>query len=200
MQNLEARVKALEMGMQRILPVIDSIQGVRPSESKIYVESGANAHSRRDLEDIGEEEEEDVVPPSPEVDDAGQMTQDERGNYRWIGSSNTLSLLDSFTHRSPLPTPDQENSSSNPYFGPVAGAGVVKALPGVEEVSFPSPKASREMVDKYFEDIHPCLPIMAEHEFREEFEKLLDRRTKGLVEIGGGVSGRRQRRVRENAD
>lgn len=51
--------------------------------------------------DAGEEEDEpiedDAMQPVPDNEDAGQITQDDRGNYRWIGSSSTLSLLDSFS-------------------------------------------------------------------------------------------------------
>lgn len=51
--------------------------------------------------DAGEEEdkpiEDDAIQPVSDNEDAGQITQDDRGNYRWIGSSSTLSLLDSFS-------------------------------------------------------------------------------------------------------
>lgn len=51
--------------------------------------------------DAGEEEDEpiedDAMQPVSDNEDAGQITQDDRGNHRWIGSSSTLSLLDSFS-------------------------------------------------------------------------------------------------------
>jgi len=116
----------------------------------------------------------------------GQITQDERGNYRWIGSSNTLSLLDSFSNQplqTPLSsTPHTHTPDRNPYFGPVAGSGVVKALPGVDEVSYPTHRAAREMVDAFFSDVHPTLPVVLEYEFRQEFDALMDRRSRGEVE------------------
>lgn len=129
--------------------------------------------------------------PSEETEDVGQMTQDERGNYRWIGSSNTLSLLGSFSHRSPAdPSPPEANTphDANPYFGPVAGSGVVKALPGVDEVSYPSTRAAAEMVDAFFAEVHPCLPLMAEHDFREGFRRLMERKANHQPEESSGVS------------
>lgn len=133
-------------------------------------------------------------------EDTGQMTQDEHGNYRWIGSSNTLSLLDSFTpatphHRAP-PLPGQSgqparpssSAGSNPYFARVAGSGVIKALPTVDEVMYPEPKAAAEMIDAYFKEIHPILPIMIEQEFRDAYAALLERRSRGVAETSGIVS------------
>lgn len=140
-----------------------------------------------------EDGEDDVASERPSMED-GQITQDERGNYRWIGSSNTLSLLDSFSGQplqTPLSaTPHTHTPDRNPYFGPVAGSGVVKALPGVDEVSYPTHRAAREMVDAFFSDVHPTLPVVVEYEFRQEFDALMDRRSRGEVETSSQtVSG-----------
>lgn len=130
-------------------------------------------------------------------EDTGQMTQDEHGNYRWIGSSNTLSLLDSFTPASPHPRPGPtagqsqasgKGDNNNPYFAPVAGSGVIKVLPTVDEVMYPDIAAGAEMIDAYFREIHPILPIMMEKEFREAYAALMDRRARGLPETSGIVS------------
>lgn len=132
-----------------------------------------------------EDGDDDAASERPSLED-GQITQDERGNYRWIGSSNTLSLLDSFSGQplqTPLSsTPHTHTPDRNPYFGPVAGSGVVKALPGVDEVSYPTHRAAREMVDAFFSDVHPTLPVVVEYEFRQEFDALMDRRSRGEVE------------------
>lgn len=132
------------------------------------------------------------------VEDTGQMTQDERGNYRWIGTNNTLSLLDSFSatphHRQPeLPTTDAQaadakGGATNPYFAPVAGAGVIKALPTVDEVMYPSPELAERFIDAYFAEIHPILPVMIEHEFRKGYAAVMERRSKGIAEQSGIVS------------
>lgn len=159
---------------------------------------------------------EDDLSSAPSVEDGGQITQDERGNYRWIGSSNTLSLLDSFTPHSHSqshnhthtkaysnspshphshndnqlgegiphrPQQDRNDSHTNPYFGPVAGSGVVKALPGIDEVSYPSHRAARDMVDAFFRDVHPMLPVVVEHEFRVDFDRLMQRRSMGEADL-----------------
>jgi hypothetical protein len=127
-----------------------------------------------------------------EDDDAGQMTQDERGNYRWIGSSNTLSILESFSHnnRSPHePTPPINNTTDgNPYFGPVAGAGVVKALPEADEVVYPSAEEAADMIDAFFQEVHPILPVMEEKQFREAYKASMDRKANGQPVSPGGVS------------
>lgn len=163
----------------------------------------------------GEDEipEDSAMQPASDSEDAGQITQDDRGNYRWIGSSNTLSLLDSFSGRQlasgrPLPSRTQSSTTqmdaaisrdrtpsniastptreSNPYFGPVAGSGVVKALPPVDEVQYPSAEKSLEMVDAFFQEVHPCLPVLLEHEFRRDFRALMEARARGNLSWGGG--------------
>jgi hypothetical protein len=142
-------------------------------------------------EDGGEDRQ--SSPLASEVDDGGQIAQDERGNYRWIGSSNTLSLLDSFSHnRSPHeptpPTGPTDDPGRNPYFGHVAGSGVVNALPGVDEVSYPHPTRAAEFVDAFFREVHPILPVVDERGFREEYRAMMERRAKGQPEKPGGVS------------
>ncbi|WVR00192.1 hypothetical protein IAU59_007334 [Kwoniella sp. CBS 9459] len=251
-QNLEVRVQALEAMQARVLPLLEMFEasefgtmpipnqgakvehaaGVR-NETAMSAQHGAGAGdfstnvimSEGEGENEGEEDE--LIQGSDEVEDAGQMTQDERGNYRYIGSSNTLSLLDSFsrgdrdrdkdkdrenagadkdgdrenddpirpglaTSRHPSHTnrslthasdptsrqspaiSDHASRGANPYFGPVAGSGVVKALPPVHEVQFPPPKLAEEMINAFFEEVHPCLPVVLEHEFRKTYNELME--------------------------
>ncbi|OCF44614.1 hypothetical protein I317_01501 [Kwoniella heveanensis CBS 569] len=253
-QNLEVRVQALEAMQARVLPLLEMFEGSKldplplpvraktestdrvendslqqgpaavDTSANIVVSEGENENENEDGND-GEEDE--LMQGSDEVEDAGQMTQDERGNYRYIGSSNTLSLLDSFSrgdrdrdkekdretyggdkdgdHENEDPTrpglstsrhPSHTNRSlthasdpnsrqspaisdhatrgPNPYFGPVAGSGVVKALPPVHEVQFPSPKLAAEMIDAFFEEVHPCLPVVLEHDFRRSYKELME--------------------------
>ena len=189
-QNLEARVQALEMVQGRMMPLLLDYETKHPNGSVFRVESerktAINTHMT-------------VEPitangftsnsPSPSTEDIGQITRDERGNYRWIGSSNTFSLLDSFAHHSPAhPSPPQSDAPhDNPYFGPVAGSGVVKALPGVDEVSYPTLQAAGEMVDAFFAEVHPCLPIIIEHDFRLGFKRIMDKRASHQPQESGGV-------------
>lgn len=76
------------------------------------------------------------------------------------------SLSDDRTPSNVASTPTRD---SNPYFGPVAGSGVVKALPPIDEVQYPSVKKSTEMIDAFFQEVHPCLHVLLEHEFRKIF-------------------------------
>ena len=174
-QSLESRVQSLEVLAQRTMPLLQAYERDNP---QLAYEAP---------EGIGE-----TLPPRPErthSDDAGQMTQDERGNYRWLGSSNTFSLLDSFSHEPQDPSPSR-SESSNPYFGPIAGSGVVKALPGVDEVEYPHERDAHMMVDAYFEEVHPVLPVVIEQEFRRDFLDLMARRASGRPQSSsGGVSG-----------
>ncbi|KAK8853127.1 hypothetical protein IAR55_003828 [Kwoniella newhampshirensis] len=194
-----------------------TVRGGRDGQDELRANVDHSSSTESENDD-GEVEEDSAMQASGDLEDAGQMTQDERGNYRWIGSSNTLSLLDSFSHRDrphesldrpPHPTHTNSHNSShhtsdpkssrqspsavsdhmprdsNPYFGPVAGSGVVKALPSIDEVQYPSTAKAMEMVNAFFEMVHPCLPIFLEHEFRDEFRKLLDARAKGDYTYGG---------------
>lgn len=210
-QNLEGRVQALEAIQNRMMPLIEAYEegeGLMSLKKESDGERlGENPGSQRpqprqsqyvnhdEREDEGSNQGGDDGDPDAEDfgQDHGQMTQDEHGNYRWIGASNTLSLLDSFTptspHNRPIPNPDQPpRNGTNPYFAPVAGSGVINVLPTVDEVMYPEPEAAEEMIDAYFREIHPILPIMIETEFREAYAALCDRRAKGVPETSGMVS------------
>jgi hypothetical protein len=189
-QNLEARVQALEGVWGRIVPVLEAFEGGSSGLLGGGTSNGGTSHPPIPMPTLpapmqDDDDDEDGASDRHSLED-GQITQDERGNYRWIGSSNTLSLLDSFSGQplqTPLSsTPHTHTPDRNPYFGPVAGSGVVKALPGVDEVSYPTHRAAREMVDAFFSDVHPTLPVVIEYEFRQEFDALMDRRSRGEVE------------------
>lgn len=53
---------------------------------------------------------------------------------------------------------------------------------------YPSVKKSTEVVDASFQEVHPCLPVLLEHEFRRDFRGLMEARAKGDLSWGGGVS------------
>lgn len=186
-------MQALEGMSGRILPIIEAYEKnngiVQPEDiagpsnmtNGIDEAMDSIARVRRDTSE-----------EASDMDDGGQMTQDERGNYRWIGASNTLSLLGSFSNtRSPHeptpPVPGTVEGGHNPYFGHVAGSGVVKALPGVDEVNYPDPIEAAAMVDAFFKDIHPVLPVLEEKTFREDYRNLMERRAKQQPETVGGV-------------
>nr|XP_019044249.1 hypothetical protein I302_07532 [Kwoniella bestiolae CBS 10118]OCF23179.1 hypothetical protein I302_07532 [Kwoniella bestiolae CBS 10118] len=234
-QNLEARVQALEAMQARVIPLLEAYEntqslplplplkrnnGIITAQAALVGEVPVHV-----LESEGESQEDEVMQGSgSDVEDGGQMTQDERGNYRYIGSSNTLSLLDSFSHRDrererkddienpaqggPMsrsnsfairsntqlsdPTSRQSPAISdhtargpNPYFSHVAGSGVVKALPPVHEVQYPPPEEASKMIDAFFEEVHPSLPVVIEHEFRKEFKDIMDARARGALPTQG---------------
>lgn len=93
------------------------------------------------------------------------------------------SISDDRTPSNVASTPTRE---SNPYFGPVAGSCVIKALPPVDEVQYRSVKKSTEMVDAFFQEVHPCLPVPLEQGFRRDFRALMEARAKGDLSWGGG--------------
>ncbi|KAK4689854.1 hypothetical protein P7C73_g226, partial [Tremellales sp. Uapishka_1] len=213
-QNLEARVQALEnLSNYRIMPMLKVFEsgGTRmkthpPDGTGEPVELGGEGDEEEEEDEeeegAGEDTERQGGVSGSEEGDDGQMAQDEHGNYRWIGSSNTLTLLDSFGQSHPAdnhhlpptsasgPHTTQTSPSShsgptprnNPYFGPVAGSGVVKALPNIDEVNYPPRRYAEEMVNAFFEEVFPCLPIVLEHDFREGFTALMERRENGLPE------------------
>jgi len=94
-----------------------------------------------------EEEDEGLV-----RDQLGQLALDDHGHFRWIGSSSTMSLIQSFRTLTSEPLeryspsddvlpPDMGNML---YFPPGLGFGKVRALPGPQEVEYPD----RDLADK----------------------------------------------------
>lgn len=86
-------------------------------------------------------------------DQLGQLALDDHGHPRWIGSSSTMSLIQSF--RAVMSEPDDHyfnfddifgaNSMGNLlYFPSGLGFGKVRALPGPQEVEYPD----RDLADK----------------------------------------------------
>lgn len=109
MANLETRVQSLEM-------VHCKINAFTRSAFETGTHSGRSMPSmplpplpagrvetvaQETHADAEEEEDEpiddDAMQPVSDSEDAGQITQNDRENHRWIGSSSTLSLLDSFS-------------------------------------------------------------------------------------------------------
>ena len=224
MQNLESRVQALEMVQSRLAPLLEAFEGeagvdmramaARAGASAGAGRAGRNGTGRIDGENGDDGEHDDIIKyegledaaegednheaddsaAEDNVDDTGQMTQDERGNYRWIGTNNTLSLLDSFSATPSARTEHLPGGGvgaarpGNSYFAPVAGAGVIKALPTVDEVMYPAPELCEQFIDAYFAEIHPILPVMIEQDFRRGFATVMERRSRGQPEQSGIVS------------
>ncbi|WVQ73053.1 hypothetical protein IAR50_002616 [Cryptococcus sp. DSM 104548] len=202
--NLEARVQSLETVQARVLPMLEFFESSARSGRFGPLPNLSGESADEQLEGEEGDEPPDSAHLASDVEDAGQITTDDRGNYRWIGSSNTLSLLDSFSGRqsagpshsvstpidpNPAPLSNLPTSTArdaNPYFGPVAGSGVVKALPDVDQVQYPTKDKAMDMIDAFFEHVHPCLPLLLEFEFRRDFGLLMEARQGGQSSWGGG--------------
>lgn len=202
-QDLSGRVQQLEAMQARLLPLLTAFEasgGKLPADVAKLAASGAHPES-------------DDAPlirsrlPSPaddEDEESARFLTDEHGNYRYIGGSSALSLMESFSGDRDLPSrvkygnihgdghhdPSEESPpESHPYFAPVAGAGVIRAIPGVDQVTFPPRAESEAMVDAFFSDVHPVLPVLLEHDFRRRFKSLMDKDEAGdFSNIRAGVS------------
>lgn len=159
-------------------------------------QGGSSGHHRRRRGGRGDPRSDDN---NSDGEESRRFLADERGNFRWIGPSNTLSLLDSFAEASKeLPsrvrygphysddeeTPPDANADdsppeSHPYFTPVAGAGTVRAIPGVDSVTFPPRAVAETFVDAFFQDVHPVLPVVLEPDFRRRFKLIMDKAEMG---------------------
>lgn len=94
----------------------------------------------------------------------GQLALDEHGQMRWLGSSSTMSLIQSFRTLTTSPThrvsPMEEDplapgpSVNKLYFPASVYFGKVRVLPGPEEVEWPP----RDLADKLVRDglYHTC--------------------------------------------
>lgn len=205
-QDLSGRVQALEAMQARLLPLLSAFEaggGKLPADvAALRANSTANAHPESDDERIIRSR-----LPSPaddEDEESSRYLLDEHGNYRWIGASSALSLMDSFSgdprdlprrvkygniHEGDAGAQEESPPDSHPYFAPVAGAGVIRAIPGVDQVTFPPRAESERMVDAFFAEVHPVLPVLLEHDFRRRFKTLMDKVEAGdFSNMRAGVS------------
>lgn len=203
-QDLSGRVQALESLQARILPLLAAFEGGNLNMAEL---AGAASSARAMLQAKAEpDSDNDDTPNSQDDEDdekeSRRFLTDDRGNYRWIGASNTLSLLDSFEEGSkelpsrvsygPLRDEDAEDDEpppeSHPYFAPVAGAGTIRAIPGVDKITFPPRADAERMVDAFFSDVHPVLPVVLEPDFRRRFRMVMDKVDAGDYALNAGVS------------
>ena len=119
--------------IQKVLPQMQEMRSVAPSpppESKRTVKF--------------EDEPTEMVSEAFE-----QLALDEHGHFRWIGNSSTMSLIQSFRALTASPlnrvSPMEDNDPRSPvptanklYFPASVFFGQVRALPGVEDVEYPS--------------------------------------------------------------
>ena len=119
--------------IQKVLPQMQEMRGVAPSPPPEFKRT------------VKFEDE-----PSEMVSEAfEQLALDEHGHFRWIGNSSTMSLIQSFRALTASPlnrvSPMEDNDPRSPvptanklYFPASVFFGQVRALPGVEDVEYPS--------------------------------------------------------------
>ncbi|WWD18291.1 hypothetical protein CI109_102741 [Kwoniella shandongensis] len=238
-QNLEARVQALETLCQRFTPIFadyeaektqrgnkrqkvmprmsheanissltDPVESTQPSFEARHVDAATQhrvAAGEANLPVGGEA----TIKPD------GKWTQDELGNYRWLGPHNTLSILDSFSPESSNPSPtttpagaatgvgpshtssyahgsshgngfgighterSNTNTNTNAYFEGVEETGLLERLLPLDKLQFPEEKVALEMIDAFYSDVHPILPVVPEHRFRPNYTRMMDRHKRG---------------------
>ena len=121
--------------IQKVLPQMQEMRGVVPSTPP---------ESKRTVKVKFEEEPTEIVSEAFE-----QLALDEHGHFRWIGNSSTMSLIQSFRALTASPlnrvSPMDDNDPRSPmptanklYFPASVFFGQVRALPGVEDVEYPS--------------------------------------------------------------
>jgi hypothetical protein len=197
-------VQALEAVRDRILPLLAAFEGGNMQMPSLAGLTGGVAQGQLPVPTVSaspmgvhaksEPEDGMLDDAAPSIEDeeddqeSRRFLTDERGNYRWIGASNTLSLLEEFdegtrelpsrVHYRPVRDDDHDDEpppENHPYFTPVAGAGTVRAIPGVEKVTFPPRAEAERMVDAFFSDVHPVLPVVLEPDFRRRFRTVMDK-------------------------
>ncbi|GJJ07349.1 hypothetical protein Clacol_001550 [Clathrus columnatus] len=134
-------------------------------------------------------------------DQLGQLALDDHGHLRWIGSSSTMSLIQSF--RASMAEPVDQYSSADDiltadsmgnllYFPSGLGFGKVRALPGPQEVEYPERDLADKLVAAYFEHLHFQLPVVDKPTFLRQYEELMsmsisERADAGYVSVLFGV-------------
>lgn len=174
MQELEARLLHMETVFQQIAPVLDQIQPTPGAAGSSTASASATSLSSAAelLRSITSRDNGYTPAPAPggaqagatvstaiKVEDDvseqfGQLALDEHGGMRWIGSSSTMSLIQSFRALTTSPlhriSPMEEDprapgpSVNKLYFPASVFFGKVHALPAAEEAEYPP----RDLGDK----------------------------------------------------
>lgn len=132
--------------IQKVLPQMQEMRGVSPPTPP---------DSKRTVK--FEEEPTEMVSEAFE-----QLALDEHGHLRWIGNSSTMSLIQSFRALTASPlnrvSPMEDNDPRSPvptanklYFPASVFFGQVRALPGVEDVEYPSRDLADALVSTLLE-------------------------------------------------
>ncbi|THG97650.1 hypothetical protein EW026_g4384 [Hermanssonia centrifuga] len=117
----------------------------------------------------------------------GQLALDEHGQMRWIGSSSTMSLIQSFRTLTSSPlhrvSPMEEDplapgpSVNKLYFPASVFFGKIRVLPGPEEVEYPPRDLADKLVEAYFARFHYLMPILDKPSFLRRYDHLMNHTT-----------------------
>lgn len=166
-QELEARLQHMEALFSQVAPILEQVgQANGLDASGLPSTSGANNVNPNILQallnntrDASTNPTRSSSPTQIKTEDDvsesfGQLALDEHGQMRWIGSSSTMSLIQSFrtltTSTSHRVSPMEEDplapgpSVNKLYFPASVFFGKVRVLPGPEEVEWPP----RDLADK----------------------------------------------------
>lgn len=168
-QELEARLLHMENLFTQVAPILEQVGHANGIDvAKLDPASGASTSVTPDPEilqsmlastaaNLNSRSRDSPSPVKLEDDMSesfGQLALDEHGQMRWIGSSSTMSLIQSFRSLTSVPlhrvSPMEEDplapgpSVNKLYFPASVFFGKVRALPGPEEVEYPP----RDLADK----------------------------------------------------
>ncbi|KAJ7068066.1 fungal-specific transcription factor domain-containing protein [Mycena amicta] len=193
-QELEARLLHMESLFTQLAPVLEQIGPLPDGTSIAELTSAASALSGPDATTsaalpqrlMSPKDRSAAVPIKAEEDDVsesfGQLALDEYGHMRWIGSSSTMSLIQSFKALTSSPlnrriSPMEEDplapgpSVNKLYFPASVFFGKVRALPGPEEVEWPPRDLADKLVNAYFSRYHFLNPVIDKPSFLRKYNE-----------------------------
>ncbi|KAJ3523020.1 hypothetical protein NM688_g8792 [Phlebia brevispora] len=200
-QELEARLLHMETLFQHVAPILEQVgqaSGIDMSSfTTNMMPSGSGSVPPPSLPSVLPNNKEllaelrtDSASPNPikTEDDMsesfGQLALDEHGQMRWIGSSSTMSLIQSFRTLTSKPlhrvSPMEEDplapgpSVNKLYFPASVFFGKVRVLPGPEEVEYPPRDLADKLVEAYFSRFHFLMPIIDKPSFLKRYDFLMD--------------------------
>jgi hypothetical protein len=178
-QELEARLLHMETIFKQVTPILEQVGQANGLDiAKLASSAGDASPSAMPPQSVndganqtGDSDPRSSSPPVKIEDDMsesfGQLALDEHGQMRWIGSSSTMSLINSFRTMTSAPlhrvSPMEDDplgpgpSINKLYFPASVFFGKVRALPSAEEVEFPPRDLADKLVRLLFLDVLSAL-------------------------------------------
>ncbi|KAL4241486.1 ABC-transporter-regulating transcription factor-like protein [Abortiporus biennis] len=202
-QELEARLLHMESLFQQVQPILEQVgqasgvdlvalassagsgnlppsntQNITPKDLSPPVQPDQDTSMNTDIPDKPIKVEDDMS------DAFGQLALDEHGHMRWIGSSSTMSLIQSFRTLTSSPlhrvSPMEEDplapgpSVNKLYFPASVFFGKLRVLPMPEEVEYPERDLADKLVEAYFARFHFLMPVLDKPSFLKQYNHLMD--------------------------